>query len=647
MPLNLPAPPRANRETGGTRRRAPLAQPVVVVRLAGGDQANSSGGDPSETDGEAHPPPMAAKAPGTTAPALATGANSCGGFSGTSRFGRLSSLPLRSVAILGIALLVLTVAHIRIVERVPTHAVDLNSDPLSGHIVSSSSSSSSLSSSSTRRSDLARGSPLALRIYTDETTGLVAACRIPRACVRRADPNRTIDVPLALQPLAQALIEHCNIPSYRIAFYAQNDRHIRSAASTADYPDTHLLGYGPLRHHIPHFLDDFVRNVMSVTPFLQRPSRGRWDPHAPPFSPPNVSVQCLEPGGRPANASGHLCGSEPPRAIGVLVEDKAAALSWAPGFFSLLGAPASGTQLDPLYRDVIFHATAPQAGSEASPKAASAEQGERGTDRACFASVTFNVFARSLNPDLFEQHHLFDHSDFQRRIPALQSAAQRDSMPCELNVTILNRPLNPPHAGFPMGARSIVNIKQLVDELHGEAQKQKVVLRLIVREDFGSASFLDQVREMQHTQILISVHGAELSNSFFLRRGATVVEIYPFRYTTDIFENYIRQFGLHYLMHIAKPDTKTYKRCIEYFNNPKERSREASQRNLAQFEAQAVKYMAARDRKEQEDLGHFWDSGDDVFMKRACARSQRLTIDARWVAMKALQRHRETCRGML
>lgn len=488
------------------------------------------------------------------------------------------------------------------------------------------------------RAPIRRGSGQALRIYTDLTTEVTGMCRIPRACL---DTNGKIYIPHFLKMYKHLMYGRCRIPESSIVFYdEERDRETRSPESTSYYPNTHVLGTRPLRYHMPHLLDDFLGTVVLLSRYLQREKTTPWKSHDPTFHPPNTSVRCFDPNEPGFGDEGMPCASNPPRKIGVLVEDRAQAVKWTPGFFELLGSPNSKAPLEVLYESEIF----PLERSPASDKTSNNPKGNiprrLESGRACFGSVSVKGPLQLLSPDIIEKNVLFSHSGIQRVLPTFRSSQR-----CRLNITVINRPITSTVRGYPTGPRSIQNVKELVAALENEAKKRDIIPNVQVHDKFGEITFKEQFKIMQSTQILVSVHGAELTNTILLRRGVRVVEIYPFRYTPDIFANQVRTFGMFHTAYIAHPDEEGYRQCINYFNPPGSSTWSEAERAIGRFETRARTFRRASSESLQQGLGAFWDGANNVNGLRPCARSQRMVVDPNAVARHALKDCYRVCYG--
>jgi Glycosyltransferase 61 len=242
------------------------------------------------------------------------------------------------------------------------------------------------------------------------------------------------------------------------------------------------------------------------------------------------------------------------------------------------------------------------------------------------------------------------------RVPVSRSLGGRVAPPpsqvvhCKINATILNRPFKRPvfnrgMRGYSDGSRSIPNAEELIDALHKESNLLRIKVVVTERIDFSSIHIRKQFEVMQNTQILISVHGAELSNVLFLRRGASVSEVYPFRHTPTIFRDVLHALGIHHQKYIAKPDGETYQKCIYNYNKAGSPSRKAAELVVNQFMDRAANYSDTTNENDKTIFGTYFDDGWTVYKNRQCGRSQRLIVDATVLAKLALGSFQRVCFG--
>jgi hypothetical protein len=481
------------------------------------------------------------------------------------------------------------------------------------------------------------GADDSVRIYRGPAKRQPAMCRIPNACV---DTEGHVFVPNDYKALESVLSTECLIPSSRMSYFdPSSDETMNDSEITGHFAAEHILGPKAFRYHMPHMVEDFLSIVLPLAPYLQRNLRVAYGDQSPPFLPPMTRVQCYD---IDRNSTGTPCSSNPPPHVSVLVEERARKLSWGPGVFRILGPKASRVPLRPLYMSDVFPEVdkdlieaSKRSGKQIKPR------------RACFGSVSLSADRPYLRNGrsstalaLFEKSVIFDHSGIQRRVPTVKPGQH-----CLLNVTIVNRKFSLGLPGFPDGSRNIPNVIELKTALYKESKRLGVSVSVTENDDFGSIGIIKQFKVMQNAQILISVHGAELSNMMFLRSGVSVTEVYPFRYTPTIFIDMMRSLGLRHQMYIARPDVESYRNCVYYFNKAVSPSRKAAERIVNRFEERAEDFLKATEEDDKITLGAYWDGGSSVRNNRPCGRSQKLEVDVEALAKQVMQPYEQVCYG--
>lgn len=494
----------------------------------------------------------------------------------------------------------------------------------------------------------------AFRIYTDEVDQKqsIGVCRFPASCV---DTQGVLYVPQALKKFRTSIASKCALSKERMSFYDPvGDKEMKDLALTRHHPDTDIVGnLRPLRYHMPHLVEDLLKSIFTVAPYLQqRPSSKPLHKTDPGYQLRNTTVYCFETGSQGIMNEPHACSSNPPKRLGVLVEERAARINWTAGLFELLGSASSRAPLQLIYDSNAF-APYPAMNKEQTEHDNFLRKGSSGRRsifkprRACFKSISIP----GVSPWRFRKQGnilnnvLLQHSGIQQSLPTIPPSHR-----CTLNVTIINRPRRGVDKA-PWGAepRRIVNVEELEMSLHKQADWLGFSIVVQTVDDFGVLTFAEQVQVMQSTQSLISIHGAELSNSIFLRKGAAVVEIYPFRYTPSIFANMMKSFGLLHKMIIAEPDVEYYKRCLYYHNKPDSPSWKATVKNIDLFDARAKLFRDAKiqgNRGNYQAFGSYWETSNFVKMVRPCGRGQRLRVDVPQVVRAALVHGEALCYGV-
>lgn len=162
------------------------------------------------------------------------------------------------------------------------------------------------------------------------------------------------------------------------------------------------------------------------------------------------------------------------------------------------------------------------------------------------ASIVFNVnyttrgtplgsrvcFARAMLPGTSIFMFLGTEQAVRFRNKTLDWLKEQGDKPCSLQITFVNRAQ---HQG-----RHIKNHEELV----AIARKYGHVDYL---DSFESLSATDQIRTMMTTRILISSHGAGLTNVMFMRTGGTVLELFQPHYNYYLYERIAHQSGVRHV----------------------------------------------------------------------------------------------------
>lgn len=95
----------------------------------------------------------------------------------------------------------------------------------------------------------------------------------------------------------------------------------------------------------------------------------------------------------------------------------------------------------------------------------------------------------------------------------------------------------------------------ILDRMNGSrALKNKLVIEQILSQELkinvrhgysGNGSFCDQVREVAEEDLIVVPHGSQNVNLLFARKGAVVIEVFPYLYHTTALRNYTHAAQLH------------------------------------------------------------------------------------------------------
>ncbi|PHH86116.1 hypothetical protein CDD83_10693 [Cordyceps sp. RAO-2017] len=100
---------------------------------------------------------------------------------------------------------------------------------------------------------------------------------------------------------------------------------------------------------------------------------------------------------------------------------------------------------------------------------------------------------------------------------------------------------------------SRAHTRRLVDEAeHMDALRRAIPHMQLNVVDFAALPFVDQLRLVRRTDLLVGVHGAGLTHLMFLRPGSTVLEILPDGFQHKGFRNLAQMLGLGFLRTHAK-----------------------------------------------------------------------------------------------
>lgn len=88
--------------------------------------------------------------------------------------------------------------------------------------------------------------------------------------------------------------------------------------------------------------------------------------------------------------------------------------------------------------------------------------------------------------------------------------------------------------------RQIINIQDLIDGIYKELHVAPIVFA------FENMNVTEQIRTMYSAKILVSMHGAGLSNIIFMRPKSILIEILPPNFNPGFYEIIAKQAGLLY-----------------------------------------------------------------------------------------------------
>jgi hypothetical protein len=191
-------------------------------------------------------------------------------------------------------------------------------------------------------------------------------------------------------------------------------------------------------------------------------------------------------------------------------------LRWFNGVVNVMASVLNDTELSPILKGIHPNARSARS-SHVHPLVFTTADVLHGaahahTHWACFPNATMPGFKAltTYGSPLAQNAFLvaFYRHIYQRSPPPLFS--YRDSVP--LQVLILNRP----------ALRRMLNVPQLVEAMNKDPQ-----FNITVVDDVAQLAFREQVNVFVTFPIIISVHGGQLGNMYFMRSPSCLIEIFP------------------------------------------------------------------------------------------------------------------------
>ncbi len=422
-----------------------------------------------------------------------------------------------------------------------------------------------------------------LVLYHDDNDKLIA-CSIPNACMRMHIAIREIYVPDAYR-VHDAVLRRCrkfvNSPSFPNSFdpvlryYEANSSNPVLRDSLRNPQDVDVLGspFNSQYHmHFAHFAADFVEYaMMPANEFVNNPKMSSL-----------LRPLCV------FRTKSELCDS--------------AHLPRAPRF--VLATKRSHGWITHLLTKISRSNATLHRAPYTSHKVAT-----------CFRSVI-------TSPQRFD-------TEYAARDQLLRSVGvKREAPRAASHIVVLSRGQNGSRA-MPTALKA-----QLKNELYTQLGKHQLTDTTVeFVENIGRLGFDGQIALMQRADVLVSAHGAELSNALFLKRGSTVIEIFPFGWVfRNFFTNYFDAVHADRVEFYAPPDPERFMRCMRIRNRP--------EAELALYQRQAERYYRARNRSQRIAAADF--KVPTPLHMGACVRYQRTTFSpqvlARVIVEKVLER---------
>jgi len=377
--------------------------------------------------------------------------------------------------------------------------------------------------------------------------------------------------------------------------------------------DVDLVGAVVPRYHMPHFWSDFLPAAEAYGVLLAT-NRSK------------LQVTCL--------GDGPCDGKAPPAhllAPAVLLPERLraeAGTSWVKSVLAMLPPKKNGgggRGPEGLYVTDAF--------------------GAGGDGTACFRSLTVprvRYGGDRLSVAAHQEHVLFSGNGLARSFPPQPG-------PCTLNVTIVNRP--PPAGPAALNRRHIKNAVDLGRRLEAAAAtvtlppgvpSLTITPRVVT---FTELPVADQVAAMQAAHMVISLHGAEVTNAVWLRRGAVLAEVMPAFYDADIFPRQADAYGVGLFQVAAKPDAPAHAACLAHFHPPASAGAPAAAALVAAFARRAADAAAAAPGRRRLAAGLNQGAHAELPHMRMCLREQALEVDAVRLAQETLRRGVALCGG--
>ncbi len=155
---------------------------------------------------------------------------------------------------------------------------------------------------------------------------------------------------------------------------------------------------------------------------------------------------------------------------------------------------------------------------------------------------------------------------------------------------------------------------------------------------FAGTNFSQQVAMFQRADVVVTVHGAELSNALFLRRGARVIELMPFgHYTTFFYYATVNRVDAKHTAYGTRPDPEAFYECS------KQRGLYADGVFKARYDKFAAQYRNAKTFEQRNKAALFYLGFGRV---EGCVKSQVIRFDPTELAQIVARQAKERCAQM-
>lgn len=435
-------------------------------------------------------------------------------------------------------------------------------------------------------------------------------CRLLNPCLTE---NGTVLLPRWMRRHDDILSSQCNLGN--IEFTLED-----TSPPPAKFLPIDLFGIETPRHHMPHFLRDFIPNLISLdTAYgdrsLTKTCHTRKGKDCDDFPISDTSI-------RP-NIFLH------PR-VKLLGQS-----SWVHQFVKLLppfAPPEATTKPGPtiLYMSDVFTTNR-----------------ENSAEPVCFRSAYLAKPAPAgtlVDVELLNSHPLFRSNNIQKRkrVTNINNNEPSDK-PCTLNLTILGRKNDGNVPTYAQG-RQIANIEELTVAFQHVTDKISNLSFKVTPSYFEEKTIQEQISIMQKTDVLVAAHGAGITNILFMKSHSSLVELQPFEYYPDTFEEMARNIAdIGYDVSIAEPDVDSFESCIGHYSKVGDAKYERLQKYLKKFKVAAQRYRAAGNTHALQL--HRLDNQSD-FHLRVCGRAQRLKVNVKEVVEQIIHLATQQCNAL-
>lgn len=427
-----------------------------------------------------------------------------------------------------------------------------------------------------------------ITIYNDEAE-TTKACGIPNVCLHSSHSEgkteRVVYVPSEYESLKRRL-QSCLGFQLEMKFYNRASPPTSLREPLRSRMDVDSLGLPVVDRyftHFAHFGPEFLRNLLPISLFLSKPRRLR-----PRCLSQNGSIsECTEMYKWPSN----------PR---VIVSSSASKVKWTQDFLALITKDGQ----------YLHNMTAYDA-EDAPP--------------ICVRSMLTSGTRYSSSVQI--------HDRWLQSRGVIRNLKQK--LPCSPRVVVLLREWN-----WRL-ARTIPDPQR--SELRSAIEKQlssvgiKPKVELIVNLSHAR-DFTKQIAVMQRADILVCVHGAELTNALFMRRNAHVIELSPFGFQYGYFDGVFATAGVKSVRLCAPPDPTEFRKCIIKSESKINAENAHKMPPVIEYNRLLQQYRANNNTTPTKESCQLHNPSAVI-----CARSQQLPIKPIRVAVAVAKRASDLC----